>query len=116
MADNILSSNRAAQRMLKYRAAVMTIARYRAKQAVKAEIRAKGFKIAQFSAREIAEQAEEYMAQHKDELINKAVEDCLTFPEFARYRSEIDVASVRNVTRNRTLPGDSHDNPRTNAQ
>jgi hypothetical protein len=36
MANNSLSPNRATQRLLKYRAAVMTIARYRAKQAVKA--------------------------------------------------------------------------------
>jgi hypothetical protein len=40
MANNSLSPNRTTQRMLKYRAAVMTIARYRAKQAVKADIRA----------------------------------------------------------------------------
>jgi hypothetical protein len=81
MADNILSPNRAAQRMLKYRAAVMTVARYRAKKAVQAQIRARGLKIAQFTSRQVAELAEAYMAQHMEELITKATADCLTFPE-----------------------------------
>jgi hypothetical protein len=56
----------------------------RAKRAVQADIRARGLKVAQFSAREIALQAEAYMAQHMDELITKATADCLTFPELAR--------------------------------
>ncbi len=102
--------------MRRYRRAVIIIARYRAKQAVREQIRARGQKIAQYSCREIAEQAEAYMAQHLEELIAKSVADCLTFPEFARYRSEIDVASVCKATGNRTLPDKGSDNLRTNQQ
>jgi hypothetical protein len=87
-----------------FHSAVMTIARYRAKQTVKADIRAKGQKLAQYSCREIALLAEAELERNREEFITKAVTDCLTFPEFARYRAEIDVASVRNVSRNRTLP------------
>jgi hypothetical protein len=116
MATRSLSPKRALEKMRQYRAAVMTIAHYRAKQAVKAEIRARGQKIAEFSARDIALLAEAYMAQHRDWLITKAAEDVATFREFARYRAEIDVASVCIPPGNRTLPSDSGDNPRTNQQ
>jgi hypothetical protein len=102
--------------MRQYRHAVMVLAMQRAKRAVQADIRAKGLKIAQFTARDITEQAEVYLAQHRDELITKAAADCLTFPEFSRYRAEIDLASVRIVTGNRTLPVEASDNPRTNQQ
>lgn len=77
----------------------MVLAMQRAKRAVQADIRAQGLKIAQFTARQIAEQAEAYMAQHKEELIAKAIADVATFPEFAGF----DVASVCKAERNRTL-------------
>ena len=83
---------------------------------MQADIRAKGLKIAQFTARDITEQAEVYLAQHRDELITKAAADCLTFPEFARYRAEIDAVSVRKDPGNRTLPSNGDDNLRTNQQ
>jgi ABC-type cobalamin transport system ATPase subunit len=96
--------------------AVMVIARMTAKQIVKAQIIASGQKVAEYSARDIALLAEAYMAQHREELIAKAVSDCLTFPEFARWRSEIDVTSVNKVMRNRTLPSEASDNHRTTQQ
>lgn len=115
-ASRSLSPKRAAEKMLRYRHAVIVVAMQRAKRAVQANIRARGLKIAQFSAREITEQAEAYMAQHREELIAKAAEDVATFPEFAPYRAEIDVASVRNVSGNRTLAEREAHNHRTNEQ
>lgn len=112
MARQSLSPKRAAERMRQYRAAVITIARYRARRRVQEQIRAKGLKVAHFSAREITEQAEAYLAKHREELITKATADCLTFPEFAG----LDIASVRIPSGNRTLPSDSHDNLGTNQQ
>jgi hypothetical protein len=54
MAHASLSPKRAAERMRQHRHALLVIAHWRAKQAVKAEIRARGQKIAEFSARDIA--------------------------------------------------------------
>jgi len=45
----ILSPNRATQRMLRHRSAVMTLARMRAKKAVLLELRAQGLKPQHFS-------------------------------------------------------------------
>ncbi len=64
----------------RFRSAVRTIALYRAKQAVRAELRAKGLKLAEFSARDITLRAEVYMAQHMEELLTAAARDVATFP------------------------------------
>ena len=56
-------SPKALERIRKHRAAVRTLAMYRAKQAVKEDIRARGLKIAQFSAKEIAVLAEAELEQ-----------------------------------------------------
>src|SRR5262249_4753971 len=66
--------------------AVMTLAMLRAKRAVLADIRAKGQRPGEFSAREITEQAETYFAQHMDRLITDAAEVIATSPHFARWR------------------------------
>ena len=68
------------------RAAVMTLAMYRAKKSVLAELRAKGHRPGEFSARQITEQAEAYFAQHMERLITEAVEVIATSPHFVRWR------------------------------
>ena len=60
--------------------------------------------------------AEDYLRQHMEEIINKAAEDVATFPEFARWRANPDIANVCKAMTNRTLPSDGIDNPRTNPQ
>ena len=99
MAIRSLSPKRAAERMRQYRAAVITIARYRARRRVQEQIRAKGLKVAHFSAREITEQAEAYLAKHREELITQAVSDCLTFPEFAGCAELVTFAPSENEPR-----------------
>jgi hypothetical protein len=64
----------------------MVIARMRAKKAVVAQLRAQGLKPQHYSAREIGLMADDYFDQHREPLINKAVEDVASFPEFAHYR------------------------------
>jgi len=66
--------------------AVMTLAHQRAKKAVLAQLRAKGLRPAQFSARDIAVMADGYYAQHMEALITEAVKDVMTWPGFARWR------------------------------
>jgi len=68
------------------RRAVMTLAMLRAKSAVLADIRAKGLRPGEFSAREITQLAEAYFAQHMDRLITDAAEVIATWPGFARWR------------------------------
>ena len=66
--------------------AVMTLAMLRAKSAVLADIRAKGKRPSDFSAREITKLAEDYFAQHMEPLIAEAVQVIATSPHFARWR------------------------------
>jgi hypothetical protein len=66
--------------------AVMTLAMLRAKRAVEANIRAQGLRPVDFSAREITERAEAYLAQHMEALSAEALELIATWPGFARWR------------------------------
>jgi len=85
-ATAILSPNVGTQRMLRHRAAVLTLARMRAKKAVLLELRAQGFKPQHFSAREIAVLTEYYLNQHRAKLMAEAEEAIATWPGFARWR------------------------------
>jgi hypothetical protein len=67
-ATNSLSPKRALERMQRHRHAVIVLALQRAKKVVQANIRAKGQRITDFSAREITLLAEDYLAQHRQEL------------------------------------------------
>jgi DNA invertase Pin-like site-specific DNA recombinase len=58
----------------------------RAKKAVQANIRAKGQRLADFSAREITVLAEDYLAQHREQLRAEAEHAIATWPGFARWR------------------------------
>ncbi len=53
---------------------------------MQAQLRAKGEKPQLYSMREITLLAEDYFAQHREQIIKKAAEDVATFPEFARRR------------------------------
>jgi hypothetical protein len=82
-------SRKAEERARLFRAATMTLASLRARKAVEAQIRARGEKVAQYSAADLREQADAYLRCHLD-LVAQAAEACLTFKEFAG----LDVASV----------------------
>src|SRR5262245_60996319 len=86
MATTSLSPKRALERLRQHRAAVIALALQRAKKAVQADIRAKGQRISDFSAREITLLAEDYLAQHRAELIAEAEHAIATWPGFAAWR------------------------------
>ena len=53
-------------------AAISILARYYAKQSVKAELWAQGRKVREYEARDLAKAAQVYLDQHRAELIAKA--------------------------------------------
>jgi hypothetical protein len=110
-ATRSLSPKLALERMQRHRHAVMVLAMQRAKKAVLATIRAKGQRIADFSAREIALLAEDYLAQHGEQLRVEAEEAIATWPGFAPWRYP-----VFEKSRNRTLPKRKRHNRGTNCQ
>jgi hypothetical protein len=84
-----LSPNRAMQRLLRHRSAVMTLARMRAKKSVLLELRAQGLKPQHFSAREIAVLTDYYLNQHRAWLIAEAEEIIETWPGLASFRENL---------------------------
>jgi hypothetical protein len=85
-AKRSLSPKRALERLREHRRAVIALAHQRAKRLVQAGIRAKGQRLSDFSAREITLLAEDYLAQHRAELIAEAENAIATWPGFARWR------------------------------
>jgi hypothetical protein len=85
-ATRTLSPKRVLERLQRHRRAVIALAHQRAKRLVQASIRAKGQRLADFSAREIALLAEDYLAQHRQELIAEAENVIATSPYFAEWR------------------------------
>jgi hypothetical protein len=81
-----LSPNRATQKILRHRSAVMTLARMRAKKAVLLALRAQGLKPQDFSAREIGVLTDYYVNQHRAKLMAEAEEAIATWPGFAGWR------------------------------
>jgi hypothetical protein len=82
-----LSSNRATQKMLRHRSAVMILARMRAKKSVLLELRARGLKPQHFCVREIAVLTDYYLNQHRAKLMAEAAEAIATWwPGFAQWR------------------------------
>src|SRR5215469_14702937 len=86
MAARSLSPKQIQERLQRHRVAVRVRAMQIAKTAVKDQLRAQGLKIWHFSAKEITQLAEDYFANHREELITKATEDINTWPGFARWR------------------------------
>ena len=100
----------------RFRFAVAVMVRYRAKQVVKDQIRARGDKVHHYSAKDITELAENYVAQNLVPLTYQVAGEVAKWEEFAGYRCaklislvhqmppELGVERVRNVLRNPTLP------------
>ena len=78
-----------ADRLAQHRSAVFTLAMQRAKKTVQANIRAKGQRIADFSAQEITLLAEDYLAQHGEQLWAEAEHAIATWPGFERWRRPV---------------------------
>jgi hypothetical protein len=100
-----LSPKRVLERLQRHRRAVIALAHQRAKRLVQASIRAKGQRLSDFSAREITLLAEDYLAQHRAELVAEAEHAIATWPGFARWRlpvfvktSEIEHSPNANTT------------------
>ncbi len=62
------------EKIRRHHHAVVVLAGREAKKAVVAQLRAQGLKPQQFTAREIALLAEDYLAQHRAELIAEAID------------------------------------------
>ena len=86
MAAASLSPKRAAERMRQHRHAVMVLARQSAKKLVVAQIRAKGLRPANFTARDITELADAELERNRAQLIAEAEHTIETWPGFARWR------------------------------
>jgi hypothetical protein len=82
----------------RFRHAVLALCRLRARQRVKDQLRAKGLKPQHYSARQIADLADEYVAGHLEELVTRATADVASWPEFANLttfaRSENEPSSM----------------------
>ncbi len=70
----------------RYHRAVVVLARREGKKAVQARLCAQGLRLQHFSVREIGLLAEDYLAQHRAELIAEAEQKIATSPEFAQWR------------------------------
>jgi hypothetical protein len=55
---------------------------YKAKKAVKHQLRKQGLKVGHYSAKDIVLLAEEYIAQHLEELMEEATASVCAWPEF----------------------------------
>ena len=86
MATRSLSPKRFKQKLREHRTAVATLAMINARRAVKDQIRARGLKVAHFTAKEISILAEDYVAQHREQLRAEAEHTIATWPGFARWR------------------------------
>ncbi len=93
MAARSLSPDRVAQKLREHRTAVATLAMLNAKNAVKAQIRARGDKPAHYTAREIAILAEAHLAQHREQLRAEAEHTINTWPGFARWRLPANIST-----------------------
>jgi hypothetical protein len=85
-ATRTLPPKRVLERLQRHRRAVIALAHQRAKRLVQASIRAKGQRLSDFSAREITILAEDYLAQHRQELIAEAENAIATSPYFVQWR------------------------------
>jgi len=84
MATRSLSPNRVAQQLREHRQAVMVLARQAAKKAVKERPRSQGVRVTLVLPKDINVLANDYLAEHCDELIAEAEYAIATWPGFAR--------------------------------
>lgn len=83
---NVSLSPKALERIRRHQLAVRVLALMRAKKAVQVQIRAKGQRLSDYSAREISHLAEAELERKRASLIADAEHTIATWPGFARWR------------------------------
>ena len=86
MATRSLSPKRALERIRQHRQCVIVLARQSARKAIKAQLRAEGLKLSQFSAKDISIRADAYFDVHRERLIAETEQIIATSPYFERWR------------------------------
>jgi hypothetical protein len=86
MAARSLSPDRVAQKLREHGTAVAVLARQSARRAIKAQLKAEGLKVSQFSAKDISIRADAWFDAHRAELIAEAEHTIATSPLFAYFR------------------------------
>ena len=99
MATRSLSPNRIVQKLREHRQCVIVLARQSARKAIKAQLRAEGLKLSQFSAKDISIRADAYFDVHRERLIAEAEQIVATSPYFARWRLP-DCSNIENSAQN----------------
>jgi hypothetical protein len=102
MAKRSLSPNRVAQKLREHRQCVIVLARQSARKAIKAQLRAEGLKLSQFSAKDISIRADAYFDVHRERLIAEAEQIVATSPYFARWR--LPSANITTVAQSENEP------------
>src|SRR6516162_11268507 len=86
MATRSLSPKQILERMQRLRQAVIVLARQSARRAIKAQLKAEGLKVSQFTAKDISIRADAWFDAHRAELIAEAEQVIATSPLFAYLR------------------------------
>ena len=86
MAIRSLSAKQLLEKLQRHRSAVAVLAMQSARREVKAQIRAKGDKVAHYSAREISVLAEVELQRNRPRFVAEAEHAINTWPGFARWR------------------------------
>ena len=102
MATRSLSPKRTAERIQRHRHAVLVLAHQSARKAIKAQLRAEGLKLSQFSAKDISIRAEAWFDVHRQELIAEAEQITSTSPYFERWR--LPSANITTVAQSENEP------------
>jgi len=102
MATRSLSPNRIVQKLREHRQCVIVLARQSARKAIKAQLRAEGLKLSQFSAKDISIRADGYFDVHRERLIAEAEQIVATSPYFARWR--LPSANITTVAQSENEP------------
>ena len=102
MARRSLSPNRVAQKLREHHHAVIVLAHQSARKAIKAQLRAEGLKLSQFSAKDISIRADAYFDVHRERLIAEAEQIVATSPYFARWR--LPSANITTVAQSENEP------------
>ena len=102
MATRSLSPNRIVQKLREHRQCVIVLARQSARKAIKAQLRAEGLKLSQFSAKDISIRADAYFDVHRERLIAETEQIIATSPYFARWR--LPSANITTVAQSENEP------------
>ena len=86
MATRSLSPKQILERTQQHRQAVMVLAHRRARKAVERQLKEQGLKPRYMALREINLLAQDYLAQHGEQLRAEAEHAIATWPGFARWR------------------------------